>query len=115
MENIEQQIQKKSRELSQWDNEIRIPIPKEFMVYRSEKKLPDGFYMTLRVKNGVIYQAVNEMKDGQWGLQYSDGSEIIMYTDVPDRFYQIITELRELDRQLKEANKESETNKKENE
>lgn len=110
MENIEQQIKKKSIELSQWENEIRIPLPTEFKVYRPEKNLPDGFYMTLRLKRGVIYQSVNEMKSGKWGLQYTDGSEIIMYTDVPDRFYQIVSELEELNKL-----KEEELNKKEKE
>ena len=99
---MNEKIQRKLQELSQWDNEIRIPLPQEFTLLRPGKAIPDGWYLTLRVRKGLIYQFVNEMKDGKWKGDILDGSETIMYRDVPDRFYGIMREIQELQKEEKE-------------
>lgn len=107
---INEQIEQKLRDLRMWDNEIRIPIPIGFTIYRPEKTLPDGYYMTLRLSGEYLYQSVNQIKDGKWMIQITDGSVVVMYKDVPGRFYQIIDEIRELDNIKKKEEEENNIN-----
>ena len=101
IEKIKEQMERKLRELRQWDNDIKIPLPADFRVIRPGRDLSDGFYLTLRVRNGCMYQMLNEMRDGHWQAQVLDGSETVMYKEVPDRLYQILAELDALDTEKK--------------
>ena len=101
IEKIKEQIERKLRELSQWDNEIKIPLPSDFKIIRPGREIADGFYLTLRIRNGCIYQLLNEMRDGNWQVKVLDDSETIMYKEAPDRLYQILSELNALDAEKK--------------
>ena len=98
---IKEQIERKLRELRQWDKDIKIPLPSDFKVIRQGREIADGFYLTLRVRSGCMYQMLNEMRDGHWMIQVSDDSETIMYREAPDRLYQILAELEALDAEKK--------------
>lgn len=101
IEKIKEQMDRKIHELRQWDNDIKIPLPGDFKVIRPGRELADGFYLTLRVRSGCMYQMLNEMRSGQWQAQVLDDSETIMYKEVPDRLYQILSELNALDAEKK--------------
>ena len=101
IEKIKEQIERKLREIRQWDNDIKIPLPSDFKVIRPGREISDGFYLTLRVRNGCMYQILNEMREGHWQIQVLDDSETIMYKEVPDRLYQILSELNALDAEKK--------------
>ena len=105
IEKIKEQMERKLRELRQWDNEIKIPLPGDFKVIRPGRDPADGFYLTLRVRNGCMYQMLNEMRDGHWQAQVLDDSVTIMYKEVPDRLYQILAELDALDAEKKKLEK----------
>jgi hypothetical protein len=101
IEKIKEQMERKLRELHQWDNEIKIPLPGDFKVIRPGREISDGFYLTLRIRSGCMYQMLNEMREGHWQAQVLDDSETVMYKEVPDRLYQILTELDALDAEKK--------------
>ena len=101
IEKIKEQMERKLRELRQWDNEIKIPLPSDFKVIRPGREISDGFYLTLRIRNGCMYQMLNEMRDGNWQVKVLDNSETIMYKEAPDQLYQILTELDALDAEKK--------------
>lgn len=101
IEKIKEQMERKLRELHQWDNEIKIPLPSDFKVIRPGREPADGFYLTLRLRSGCMYQMLNEMRDGHWQAQVLDDSETVMYKEVPDRLYQILAELDALDAEKK--------------
>jgi hypothetical protein len=105
IEKIKEQMERKLRELHQWDNEIKIPLPSDFKVIRPGREIADGFYLTLRVRSGCMYQMLNEMREGHWQAQVLDDSETIMYKEVPDRLYQILAELDALDAEKKKLEK----------
>ena len=101
IEKIKEQIEYKLRELRQWDNDIKVPLPADFKVVRPGREIADGFYLTLRVRSGCMYQMLNEMRDGHWQVQVLDNSETIMYKEAPDRLYQVLKELEALDAEKK--------------
>jgi hypothetical protein len=101
IEKIKEQMEHKLRELRQWDNDIKIPLPSDYKVIRPGRELADGFYLTLRIRSGCMYQMLNEMRDGHWQARVLDDSETIMYKEVPDRLYQILAELDALDAEKK--------------
>jgi len=105
IEKIKEQMERKLSELRQWDNEIKIPLPSDFKVIRPGREIADGFYLTLRVRSGCMYQMLNEMREGHWQAQVLDDSETIMYKEVPDRLYQILAELDALDAEKKKLEK----------
>lgn len=88
-------IDQKIRELNQWNNEVRIPLPQDFVLYRGQA-VGDGYYLTLRLRHGLLYQSLNEVQEGQWKAGASDGSILVMYKDVPQKFYEILSEVNEL-------------------
>jgi len=105
IEKIKEQMERKLRELRQWDNEIKIPLPSDFKVIRPGREIADGFDLTLRGRSGCMYQMLNEMREGHWQAQVLDDSETIMYKEVPDRLYQILAELDALDAEKKKLEK----------
>jgi hypothetical protein len=114
IEKIKEQIEHKLRELHQWDNEIKIPLPADYKVIKPGRELADGFYLTIRVRSGCMYQMLNEMRDGHWQAQVLDDSETIMYKNVPDRLYQILMELDALDSEKKKLENPESSKTKEN-
>lgn len=88
-------IDQKIRELNQWNNEVRIPLPQDFVLYKGQS-VGDGYYLTLRLRHGLLYQSLNEVRDGQWKAGSSDGSVLVMFKDVPQKFYEILSELNDL-------------------
>lgn len=88
-------IDQKIRELNQWNNEVRIPLPQDFVLYNGQV-VGDGYYLTLRLRHGLLYQSLNEVREGQWKAGASDGSILVMYKDVPQKFYEILSEVNEL-------------------
>ena len=125
MEKIQEQMERRLQAIHQWDNEIRIPIPPDFKVLRAGHEIAEGFYLTLRLRTGCMYQMINEFRNGKWNLQTRDDSEIVAYKEVPDQLYQILEELEALDAERKkletpaptsgESQGENENNKPENE
>ncbi len=96
----------KLRKLKMWDGEISIPIPSDYKLFRPGHEPADGYYLTLRLRPGRLYQVANEFKDGKWMMESTDGSVTVAYTSVPDYFYTLVSEITEIDRILKTKDEE---------
>lgn len=52
-------------------------------LYAERGIIPDGIYLTIRAGlGGHIYTMENEMKDGKWLYQVTDGSYTIFYKEL---------------------------------
>lgn len=72
-----------------------IKLGERWKVYKEDKKVADGYYITLRFNGSSCYSVVDEMKDGRFQLRVMDDSFVIGFRELTKEDQERLQELME--------------------